>query len=281
MTVALTEDGQVRYRINSAGPWLAMWPLGPIMHIGGYQMDDGPLGVGVIDYGQRTTDLSFKTFDFMAGAFTGAGVPSGVITVDEPEMTQERADDIWTRWVAAHNNLIRRPAVLPASMTFQPLSMDFTDADVANLRTMNALDVCHLFGVPSFLVNVSLPGSSTTYSNVEQEQSAFKTLTLARWAGRLEWWATQLTPGRTASRFDWSQMLVPTTAEQYAAWNTAIETGILTINEVRQMMNRKPVANGDEVGSVKQQAYVAQTATYAGTKAAAGEPVSPEAQNVA
>lgn len=281
MSVTLTEDGQVLYRINSAGPYHRMWPQGDIMHIGGYQLDDGPLGVGVLDYGLRTTELSYKTFDYMRDGFEGAGVPSGVLTVDEPEMTNERADSIWTRWVAAHSGPIRRPAVLPASMTFVPLSMNFTDADVATLRTLNDLDVCHLFAVPSWLVNVSMPGASTTYSNAEQQQSVFKTMTLTRWTSRIESVASSLLPGRTEVRFDWTEMLRSTTAEQYAAWTQAIETGILTINEVRKMMNRPPVKGGDTMGSVAQQTYVQQTAAYAGKQQQQGQALTPEEQNVA
>jgi HK97 family phage portal protein len=177
--------------------------------------------------------------------------------------------------------MVRRPAVLPASMVFQPLSMNFTDADIAAVRTLNAIDVCHLFGVPSWLVNVSMPGASTTYSNAEQQQAVFKVMTLTRWTSRLERWGSDLLPGRMHAQFDFSEMLRTSTSEQYAAWNSAIETGILTINEVRQLMRRHPVPYGDDPGSVKQQAYVAQTSAYVSTATAQGQTVTPDAQNVA
>ena len=126
-----------------------------------------------------------------------------------------------------------------------------------------------------------MPGASTTYSNAEQQQSVFKTMTLTRWTSRIENVASSLLPGRTEVRFDWTEMLRSTTAEQYAAWTTAIETGILTINEVRQMMNRSPIKGGDTMGSVAQQTYVQQTAAYAGKQTTQGQALTPEEQNVA
>jgi hypothetical protein len=106
-------------------------------------------------------------------------------------------------------------------------------------------DVARAFNIPSNLLN--LPGTNT-YSSVEQNNQAFVTLTIRPLVQKLE---TAFTPllsrmpgGETAFlRFNLDGLLRADMNSRMSAYSTGLQSGFLTINDVRRLEDLTPITD--------------------------------------
>jgi phage portal protein BeeE len=100
------------------------------------------------------------------------------------------------------------------------------------------------------MVGVAMDGNSMTYSNVTQDSIQFVRYTLRPWLSRVEQALSMLLPRGQNARFILDDMLRADTATRYAAYETGLRAGFLTINEVRTMedmtnaTSTEPMPNG-------------------------------------
>ena len=74
--------------------------------------------------------------------FTESAVPSGVITDTRPNLTQDQANDLKSKWMQAVSGT-RAPVVIPPSTTFVPLATDADKAQLVQARQWDAADGRH------------------------------------------------------------------------------------------------------------------------------------------
>jgi len=94
--VDVDKSGLPRYSVGDIeyGP-------GEIMHIRGITPPGSVRGVGVIEAHRRGLSTLLALDQYALDSFTSSGVPSGIITVDRPELGQEQAADLKARWMDA------------------------------------------------------------------------------------------------------------------------------------------------------------------------------------
>ena len=206
---------------------------GEIVHIPGLQPPGSPVGVGVIEAHRRQFTGMLALDEYGTQSFAGAGVPSGVVTVDRPELGQEQADDLKARWMAAFSG-VREPAVVPRAITFQPLSFSPQDMAYVNARQQGAAEVCWMFGVHPNVIGAPA-GNTMTYQNVEAAQTAFARMSLVPWTARIEQVLSKWAPRTFNVRFEYGGLLRGTTAERLAAYEVGLRIGAYTLNEVRDL----------------------------------------------
>jgi len=104
-------------------------------------------------------------------------------------------------------------------------------------RKAAALDLCDLIGAPDWVANISISGSSLTYSNVgtrsREALDYFVMPYLDAIAGRIS--QNDLTRRGQWARFNTVEILRGDFKERMDAYKKALETGIYTLEELRQM----------------------------------------------
>lgn len=196
-------------------------------------------GAGILETAGADLNLAATLRTYASGVFT-TGVPAGYLKSTSPSMTPEQALDLKTKWLAQHGGALRSIAVLNATTEFHPISISPIDAQLDTARTWSLRDVALAFGVPAYMLGV--PGDSSTYANVESRMIELRTFTLLPWERRIESTIDAQLPRGTSLRIKSEALLRADTSSRYAAYKTALESGWLTVDEVRELENRAPLA---------------------------------------
>ncbi len=188
----------------------------------------------------RSTFQTANTIDgYTRGTFR-SGVPSGVISIKTPNVGQEQMDSLKAAWMAAHGGERRSVAVLNAMTEFQPLSFSPVEAALDTTKRANLADMCLAFALdPAGAIGISM-GDSSTYANVAQYYARLKA-DLMPWIETYEQTLSALLPAGQSVQLDFSELQRPTPAEQYAALKTAVDAGLLTIDEARAILGLPPL----------------------------------------
>ncbi len=131
-------------------------------------------------------------------------------------------------------------------------AMKAEDLQFLATQKFDTTQIARLLGIPASIMLASVEGSNLTYSNIEQSWIEFADYTLSAYAGEIEELFNRLLPrGRTAV-FDWDSSRRTDMSERLAAYKTAIDAGIYTINEVREREGLAPLADGDQPQTTKE-----------------------------
>jgi HK97 family phage portal protein len=95
----------------------------------------------------------------------GGIIPPGILTSSE-EISQEQADLMKARWVAARLSSIGEPAVLGQGVTFEATQIDPQKMALVDLTRDQEARIAYLLGVPGPLVGLPGSGDSLTYNTV-------------------------------------------------------------------------------------------------------------------
>jgi HK97 family phage portal protein len=170
--------------------------------------------------------------------FTESGVPSGVITDTRPNLTQEQADELKGKWLAAVNGT-PTPVVVPASTTFTPLAASADQAQLVQARQWDATMVAMILGVPPFLLGIET--QRHTYTNAETEFGRFVATTIMRLLTPLEQQLTaQCLPAGNVAEFSTAALLRADTSSRAAAAVQLYGAEIITVAEARQLAGFAP-----------------------------------------
>ena len=154
-------------------------------------------------------------------------------------MDADGAQRLKTTWLAQHGNSKRSIAVLNATTEFVPIAISPVDAQLANAKEWTTRDVAMAFGVPAHMLGV--PGDSSTYANVESRMIELRTFTLLPWMRRVESTLDAQLPRGTSLKITSDALLRADTATRYNAYATALASGWLTVDEVRELEDRPPM----------------------------------------
>jgi hypothetical protein len=133
-----------------------------------------------------------------------------------------------------------KPIVLSENMRVEKISSMFESDGFSKAKSLSVADVSRIFGVP-----VSYLGeNSNTYGTMEWLSRMYLDGCLAHW---FETWKAEfdLKLGE-APVFDTDMLVRPSLAETFSALRTAVEAGILSRNEARDILDYKQQPGLDE-----------------------------------
>jgi HK97 family phage portal protein len=137
--------------------------------------------------------------------------------------------------------------VLDQGLKWQSLAINPEDAELLASRRFSVEELARLYGVPPNLIGDL---SNSSFTNSETMLRFFAQSTLAHWCRKLE----AAIAGQVLSEaeratheveFDLSGLLRGDPAERWASHKIAVESGILTANEVREIEGFDPRPDGD------------------------------------
>jgi HK97 family phage portal protein len=219
-----------------------------IWHVRGISTD-GVQGLSPVALMRETIGTGLAAREYSSRFFSQSAAPSGTI-----EVPVELSDPAYRRmketWDDRHGGLTgaQKTAILEQGAKWTQTSLSQKDAEFLATIKFNRSEIAGWFRVPPHLIGDL---EKATFSNIEHQSIDFVSHSLVPWLRRIEQAATRdlLTVserGRIYLEHLVEGMLRGDTASRFTAYNTGIQSGWLTRNEVREAENRNPLEGLDE-----------------------------------
>lgn len=162
-----------------------------------------------------------------------SGRPTGILSTDQ-QLTADQAA-VWKKQANETLTPGNGVAVFGNGMTYRPLLMTPDEMQFLESQNANVTSIARMFGIPARLIMASVPGGSQTYANLEQDELTFLRYTLMAYLSEIESAFDQLLPRGNTARFNLDALLRTDTKTRYEAHQIGINSGFLTIAEVRDI----------------------------------------------
>ena len=234
-------EGRLSYKINDD-----LFDGERVMHIKNFAMPGQIVGVGIVAAQRQGIGSALAMQEYAAKYFDGGAQPTGILYSDNADLSQDEADMLKAVWMRHYGGTSREPAVLNASTKFEQLSDNAKDSQLVESREFSLTEIANMLGLPGYYLGA--PNSSRTYSNVEQEQLQFLR-GITPLLTRIESAFTDLLPRGQYAKFNTDALLRSDTLTRYQAHKIALESGFLTVDEVRSdFENRPPIGEPETTG---------------------------------
>ena len=206
-----------------------------VFHIKGFSLPGEIAGVGIVAAQRQGIGAAIAVMEYAARYFDGGAMPSYAIKSQNPDLTQDEAEALKQKWMEHYGARSRVPAVLNASTDIQELTANANDAQLVEARNQSILDSANIVGVPGNAVGA--PNQSRTYTNTELQALEYIKTSLRPITTRIEQAMSDLLPRGQYAKFSFDAMLRADTLTRYQAHKIALDSGFLTIDEVRHLEN--------------------------------------------
>ena len=187
--------------------------------------------------------------------------PSGIFVTDQviPDAKYKeisaRLKEAWTAMTGSRNQDLSKPGqgmLLDQGMKYEPIDMlTLQDAEASALKLQTMKRICGLFGVPAAMMGIG----DSKYNNTQTQLDEFYKTTMYPMVINIEQKLNQhLLKGypNLCVRFDTKEFLKGAALDQINFVNTAVNAGIMTINEAREYMNMSKLDGADYLKEPKQ-----------------------------
>ena len=156
--------------------------------------------------------------------------------------TQEQMLDAKNTWNVVNNDGL---AVMKGNMEYTPIQLNATDSQLLESRRYNVQDICRFFGVSPILVGDL---SNSSFSTIEAVQNEFLTHTLSPYISMFEDELNRKLVTQDNIYINLDETAILRTDKQQLAtyYNTLLNSGVLSINEVRKELGYNEVEGLDE-----------------------------------
>jgi len=228
------EDGTIVYRINNVD-----YDSSEIMHIKAFSLPGELVGYGILAAQRQAIGGAIATQTYAQRYFNGGAIPPAYLESDNPDLTQEEADQMKAVWLQSYGGINMTPPVFNSSTRVKTLAANARESQLVESRQYSLTEIANMIGLPAYYLGA--PNSSRTYSNVSEENLQLVRWSLLPWISRIEQKLTDYIPRGQVVKFNVDALLRPDTKTRYEAHAIAIDKGFLTVNEVREFENREPL----------------------------------------
>lgn len=167
--------------------------------------------------------------DYQANWFSASGVPTGVLKTNR-DISADDADAITAAW---HTKQANRQLAVLSNMDYQPIQLNPAEAMFTQVSSQVVQGIARLFGIPARKLVTGVDGTSDTYSNLTDEESAFFRETLQAYTRPLQDALSNCLPRGTRVEPLWEDLILskPT---RIAMWKDAIDAGLITAEYAAQ-----------------------------------------------
>lgn len=246
-TVELLDPSVVQWRADEQRGWVVTvdrqevqrWPEGPLWHVPIFTMPGAPFGMSPIQNAKQTIAGGLSAERFGTDFFVGGGTPNAILYSDT-ELTQEQAQGIKSAFVGTTAGN-REPAVMGAGLRYERISVSPDEAQFLDSQRFTVEQIARIYGIFPEMIGGATSGSSVTYANREQRAADFLTFGLMPYLIALEDGLSGLVPGPNRVKFNVDGVLRSDLKTRYEAHAIGIDSGFLTVDEVRQLEDRPPL----------------------------------------
>jgi HK97 family phage portal protein len=183
--------------------------------------------------------------DFGSEYFGQKGQMTGVLASDQP-LRKEQMDVIQNSWNQSAMNAGTK--LLPFGFKYQRITITPDEAQFIETRKFQAEEICRIYSVPPSLVQLE---TQTTFNNVEQQNLQFARHTISPWAKRIEQEIDRkliqsFERPDVYSQFNMNDLYRGDLSARTNFYQQMLQSGVMSINEVRRKENMNPVLGGDQ-----------------------------------
>lgn len=240
-------NGQLRYLYDLPDGTTANLPAWRVLHVRGLS-GNGIKGYSPIRLAMQTIGLGLGAEEYGARLFGNGSKPGGVL-VHPGKLSDTAFARLQKSWNADHQGLsnAHRLRILEEGMKFEETGINPEEAQFLETRRFQINEVARWFNVPPHMI---ADLDKATFNNIEELGIGFVVYSLGPWLVNLEQTIglTLLSSDERKTLFVehlTAALLRGRTAERYEAYSTAIQTGIMSPNEVRDLENLNPYDGGD------------------------------------
>ncbi len=222
-------------------------PAYRILHIRGLS-PDGLFGYNPISLMRNALGLTKATEDYGSKFFSNGAKPS--IVVKHPGNLSDGAyDRLIDSWEARHQGLenSHRVAILEEGMSIDQVGMAPEDAQFLETRKLQRSEIASIFRVPAHMVGDL---DKASYASIEQQSLDFVTYSLTPWLVRWEQQIKRSLLLKSEQNTVFVEHLLDSLLRgdlqsRYTSYQTGIQGGWLSANDVRSFENMNPIDGGD------------------------------------
>lgn len=249
VTVRRRADGELEYRWSEEGQSFVEGAR-RVFHVRGFGGD--PLGgLSTLAHGRNTFGIAQAIDKAASSTFRNGLHPTIAFKFDKFLTDEQRAvvdKDMAEKYVGARN--AGRPMRLEGGASVEKLTINPEDAQMLESRAFSVEEICRIFGVPPFMVGHTVKSTSWG-TGLEQQVLAFQKFTLRRRLKKIEQAIRKqlISPADRAAgitvSFNLEALLRGDSAARSAFYTAMLQSGVMTINEVRALEGLPPVPGGD------------------------------------
>ena len=215
-----------------------------MIHIKGLCLSSSFEGISPIKYHAQTLGIDLAAQTSLANTYK-TGTKKVVISSEKPQTT-EQMQGVKNSFDKVLNNE-SASVMVPPGMKMETLSLSPDEAAYLEAHKLTAQDVARIFGVPASMIGAD---DGQNKGSVEQDWLNFLSITLAPWAESVEQeLEVKLLAEREKGIKEFKhafQSLLKADANARAEFYTKLSNiGALNANEIRDLEDMNPAANGD------------------------------------
>ncbi len=215
-----------------------------VMHLTDLLEPGHIVGVARVDRLREALGLGIALQNF-AAAFFGQGVTGSLIAEVPGNITPDQAKQLSDSMSNRHGGWRKsgRVPVLSGGATLKDVSVKNDQSQFIESRRFFVEEVARLFNIPLSMMDV--PGAAS-YASVEMNAIQFVTHTLRPFIEKLEWSYSRLLPEQAFLKFNVDGLLRGDFNSRITAYSVGLQSGFMSINDVRRIEDMTPVVGGDE-----------------------------------
>ena len=213
--------------------------------------DDGVLGRSRLSRARETIGTALAVQHFAAATYRNQATPKGLLSIKGrlSEGPLERLKAQWRDLFAGADNAAKT-LILDQDASFSPISVSPEDAELLQSRRFTTEELARLYNVPPPIVGI---WDHSSFTNSETAGRWFAIFTLTPWIRKLETEFARAVLGAGYSlEIDLSGLTRGDYGARWAAHKIAVDSRILTTNEVREAEGYNPRPDGYELAPVQQ-----------------------------
>ena len=208
------------------------------------------MGVSLISLHRETIGAALAAREYSSQFYAnGTSLPGFVVVPGTPN--QEDLDRFAAEWSQRHAGLqnAHRPGMLGNGATWVQTGLSMRDAQYIETQRFSAEEVCRICRITPGMLGI-VPGNSGQLTSSDDDFDRFLQSDMGPRLRRIEM-ALKRDPDLFPSASDLfpefltAMVLRPSLTVRMAAYKNAIQAGIMTANEVRELENRPPKEGGD------------------------------------
>lgn len=195
-------------------------------------------GQGVVERYRKAVQRNLYEAEYANNAFASGGVPSAVIQLDKPTVTDDEAEAVQSRWLERHGDGSRKPAVTGRALNITPLSWSPEDAEFIESRRLSIAEGALMVGLDPADLGASIGGGGLTYANLTDRTLSRVVNSFSPWMRIVEEGWSQMLPSTKYVRGKIEALLRSSTKDRYEMYAVGLDLGIYTPEELRELERR-------------------------------------------
>lgn len=232
------------YTTNDGKPYMG-FNNGEILHIKLNSLD-GFTGMSPITTAARTLGISIAQEDYLENLMENGAIPRGVLETDNVFVDETKGNRILQQWNELYKGTSNagKTALLENGLKYKGVTLSPSDTELIKQRIFSRTQICSIFRVPPHRVN-AVEMKAGGYDKLEDNNRAYMRDSLVPIIYKLENALNPLIRGGSKIELDTKGFVRGDRESQVRALREELVVGLVSLNEGRIDLGRKPLEGGD------------------------------------